>query len=203
ASGVLISEYPPGTEALGRHFPIRNRIISGLCLATLVVEAPEHSGALITAGTALEQSRDVFAVPGPIDAPMSRGCNHLIREGAGLCADSWDILREYATRYPNNLTPQIYELPETLAYVGQKKPVETGAPKRPILSLSHNEYSLTDDQIRLLRAMGDTPVQADDLIELTQIPARRVLSALTLMELEDLVSQQSGKHFLRLVTLAE
>ena len=90
ATGVLLSEYPPGTEPVGSHFPVRNRILSGLSLAVLVVEAPERSGALITANTALEQGRDVFAVPGPIDAPNSRGSNRLIRDGAGLVTCGWE-----------------------------------------------------------------------------------------------------------------
>ena len=103
AAGALISEYPPGTEPSARHFPVRNRIMSGLSVAVLVVEAPPHSGALITAGAALEQGRDVFAIPGQIDAEGSWGCNRLIREGAGLAAEPWDILREYAELFPGKL----------------------------------------------------------------------------------------------------
>ena len=99
AAGVLLSEYPPGAESAKHHFPARNRIISGLSVATLVVEAPERSGALITAETANEQGRDVFAIPGPIDAPTSVGCNRLIRDGAGLVTDAWDILQEYEARF--------------------------------------------------------------------------------------------------------
>ena len=117
ATGALLSEYPPGTTAEGWHFPIRNRIISGLCLATVVVEAPlERSGALITANTALEQGRDVFAVPGPIDASASRGCNRLIADGAGLVSESWDILREYQAMYPHKILGERVELPHALGY---------------------------------------------------------------------------------------
>ncbi len=103
AVGVLLSEYPPGTEPRSGHFPVRNRIMSGLTLASVVVEAPPRSGALITAHLALDQGRDVFAVPGPITAEASRGCNELIREGAGLASCAWDILGEYEARFPLRL----------------------------------------------------------------------------------------------------
>ena len=107
ASGLLLSEYPPGTEHKGSHFPVRNRIISGLSLGVVVVESPRRGGALITASHALDQNRDVYAVPGAIDAPASEGTNRLIQEGAAkLVTCGEDILCEWRDRFPEKLGVQ-------------------------------------------------------------------------------------------------
>ena len=212
ASGVLLSEYPPGTRPEGRNFPVRNRIISGLCLAAVVVEAPFGSGALITAETALEQGRDVFAVPGPITSKASQGANRLIRDGAGVAGESWDVLREYADRFPHKLRcvrvepPKVvgYEAREAAAAAAREIPAapEEKAPDLPPLRLY--DSGLTDDQIAILRCLREAgTAQIDDIIEATQIPARRALSALTLLELEEQVRQESGKRFTLAVTLIE
>ncbi|WP_298029156.1 DNA-processing protein DprA [uncultured Dysosmobacter sp.] len=201
ASGVLLSEYPPGTRALGRHFPVRNRILAGLAAAVLVVEAPESSGALITAETAVEQGKEVFAVPGPIDAPASVGCNRLIQDGAGLTMDAFDILEHFAERFPGKLRlDRVREVPKVLGY--QARQAAEAKPVPPSLSLA--KAGLTDDQIALLRVLdSEVPALVDDLIERTEIPTRRVLSALTMLELDRYVTQHSGKRYTRAVTLTE
>lgn len=211
AAGALISEYPPGSEPERHHFPARNRIMSGLSVAALVVEAPAHSGALITAGLALDQGRDVYAVPGPIGAPASVGCNRLIRDGAGLAAEGWDILRDYEARFPGKLRPA-GEIPAWTPLPTRRRsapapppapvrsaPVEE-APKEAVRAVGPE--GLTDDQISLLRALEpEEPVQVDDLIQTTGIPARRVSSALTMLEIDGMVRQHSGKRYTRTVTL--
>ena len=208
ASGVILSEYPPQTEPAARHFPARNRIMSGLSVGTVVVEAPEKSGALITANTAVEQGRDVFAVPGPIDAPNSAGCHRLIREGAGLVRCGWDVLEEYVARYPHKLRDPEVRMPEMPEKSGAPKlPEEKTEPEQqdkapvlPVIDLAQTE--LTDDQIRVLQVLSaDTPMLTDDVAEETGLPVRRVLSALTVLEIDGYACQQGARSFLRTAVL--
>ncbi len=215
ARGVILSEYPPGTEHRREHFPARNRIISGLCLATVVSEAPERSGTLITASRALDQGRDVFAVPGPAGDRECAGSNNLIRDGAGLVTDAWDVLSHYAAQYPHKLKGYRSREPEKFgqepAPIAKRQrreqsetsqPPEEAAPELPVLDLT-GSHGLTDDQIRIVKALEGRTVQVDDIIDETQIPTRRVLSALTVLEVDGLVVQHSGKRFTLAVTLRQ
>jgi DNA processing protein len=196
-AGLLLSEYPPGTRAEGSHFPVRNRIISGLSLGVLVVEAPIGSGALITASHALEQGRDVFAVPGLIGNREAEGCHRLIREGAILAARAEDICAEYTALYPHRLRPA------AASSVREKLPQL----KKPIPALIANEepvkaIDLTEivkdhapDQQRILLAIADNAMIADEIISVTGLPAPLVLSELTMLELDGVVVQVPGRRY--------
>lgn len=209
ASGVLLSEYPPEAEPFGWHFPARNRILSGLCLATLVVEAPEKSGALITAATALEQGRDVFAIPGPLDAEGSVGCNRLIRDGAGLATESWDILREYQSRYPHKLHPDGEKLPplpkkSEIFYPERSKKPKVASSGLPVINVRRNAEGLTDDQIKVLRILDDKePMLTDDIALRANVPVRRILSAVTMLEIDGYTRQEGLRKFVRTVEVED
>lgn len=216
AVGALISEYPPGTEHAGGHFPIRNRIISGLSVGVIAVESKRASGTLLTVNHALEQNREVFAVPGPIDAPMSEGTNRLIQEGcAKLILEADDVLCEFVDRFPGRLRlGQGASLPRSAAEqrledAGQAPEQRDSAAKKkhhqeddtPCLRWADCKDQLTDDQRAVLLALDGGTVQADDLVERTQIPARRVLSALTVLQIQGYVIEESGKRFRAAVKL--
>lgn len=213
AVGALISEYPPGTRPLGGHFPIRNRIISGLSLGVVVVESGLTGGSMRTVEHVADQSRDLFAVPGPADSEASEGTNQLIREGsAKLVTDAWDVLEEYVDRYPGALRRREPLGSETVASrlehpadererekpaqkPRQEAPKQEKAPKDNGIPWSELRDKLTDDQRDILLALEEKPRIADDLVELTQIPTRRVLSALTILEVQGYVTQEPGKRF--------
>lgn len=217
--GVILSEYPPGTPHDRTHFPVRNRIISGLCLGTVVIEAPERSGTLITVNHALDQGRDVFALPGQADDWHCAGSNRLLRDGAGVVIDGWDVLSCYAARFPHKLKSFRAEEPRHFGAPAEEKPQpgdkksspakkpaeppvqQDPKPEKPVLDLS-GDHGLTDDQLKIVRTLGERTMQVDDIIEETEIPTRRVLSALTMLELDGVVEQSSGKRFSLAVTLA-
>lgn len=162
--GALISEFPLGTRSLAANFPQRNRLISGLSLGTLVVEAAPQSGSLITARLAMQQNREVFAIPGSIHNPLARGCHSLIRQGATLVESAQDIVEQ---------------LGGFLAFkreqLGQKTP--TNAP----------ELALSGDEAQLLRVMGYDPCPFDQLAERSGLDAGKVSALLITLELQGLV----------------
>ena len=219
AVGMLISEYPPGTRPLGGHFPIRNRIISGLSVGVVVVESGLTGGSMRTVEHVADQSRDLFAVPGPADCETSEGTNQLIREGsAKLVTDAWDVLEEYVDRYPGALRrkePLSAEVKESRLEHPQVEPTKPASEKKPKVEipLKENEPEeketlweelrdkLSDDQRDILLALKDKSRIVDDLVELTQIPTRRVLSALTILEVQGYVTQEPGKRFCAQVKL--
>ncbi len=177
-NGALVSEFPPDTSPRRGHFPRRNRIISGLSLGVLVVEAALKSGSLITARLAGEQSREVFAIPGSIHNPLARGCHRLIREGAKLVETAADVLEELAPKLQQYLLE-----PEAAAD-------NDVSPTRP----SDPEHQ------QLLEAMGYDPLPTDILVERTGLAPEVVSSMLLLLEMEGRIASEPGGLFVRIQT---
>ncbi|WP_129776233.1 DNA-processing protein DprA [Peristeroidobacter soli] len=180
SGGALVSEFPLGTPASRSNFPRRNRIISGLSLGTLVVEAAVRSGSLITARLAAEQGREVFAIPGSIHNPLSRGCHKLIREGAQLVETADDIFVE--------LGPLLAAVSPTSA-----ESAESTAVLAPALDKG---YEI------LLDALGFEPASVDDLIARTGLAADEVASMLLILELEARIDACPGGRYARRVSKA-
>ena len=175
ANGALITQFPFNRQADKQSFPIRNRIVAGMTLGTVVVEANLTSGALITANFANEYGRQLFAVPGRIDSPRSKGCHELIKKGAKLCEGAEDILCEFEYLFPSTNRPPA--------------PNETGV--LPALALSDNEQKVHDTLGR------DEEISIDEVIRQSGLPTSAVAVALLSLEMKRLVKQLPGKMFLR------
>jgi len=188
AQGAMISELPLGSPPKRQHFPSRNRIISGLSLAVLVIEAGLNSGTLITARKAAEQGRDVFALPGSLHNPMVKGCHRLIREGARLVETTADIMQELgpmAAELQSEITQQL----DLLAKPEQETNQQTTGPKQNLLNDA--EYKLVWD------ILGFDPKPMDIIIEQTGLKANAVSSMLLMMELKGMVKKHSSGRYLR------
>jgi DNA processing protein len=169
--GAVISEFPLGTPPEPKNFPIRNRIISGLSIGVVVVEATKKSGSLITASLALEQGREVFAVPGSINSFKSVGCHFLIKQGAGLIENSDDIMDQLGLNYPN--APKKDTLRET--------------PLPPMEASEETIYNM----------IGDYPTHIDQIAKQSNLGPSHVSSVLLRMELKGMITQLPGKMFVR------
>lgn len=196
--GCLLSEYPPGTRPAPWQFPERNRIISGLSQGVLVIEAPEKSGALITARDALEQGRDVFVVPGNIDSPTCVGSNGLLREGACAVFSGWDILSEYAPEYPDTVRRVAVEpLPRQTVSEPIPVPDKNSVDIPPVNAYSGKEnenIDLTEEERLLLSCMDRTPRPIDEVIGQAGVPASAAMGVITKLALKGLVVHHPGKR---------
>jgi DNA processing protein len=168
--GALISEFPPGTLAKASHFPRRNRIISGLCLGLLVVEAAQQSGSLITARLALEQNREVFAIPGSIHNPLARGCNALIRQGAKLVETAEDIFEEL------------------VFYNQSHREIEQ----------KNTQIGLDLEQQKLLNLIAYNPTTVDTLVQESGWSVDAISSMLLVLELKGYIAAAAGGSYFRL-----
>ena len=173
ASGAVITQFPFGRKADKQTFPIRNRIVAGMSLGTVVVEANQTSGALITANMAVDYGRQVFAVPGRIDSPRSRGCHELIKSGAKLCENAQDILGEFEYLFPK---------------LRHSEPLESAA-----------RQSLSTEEVTILNAIGSDEKQIDDIIQITGLPTSRVHVVLLGLELKKRVRQAPGKLYQQII----
>ena len=207
--GCLISEYLPGTPPAAYNFPRRNRIISGLSCGVLVVEAPEKSGALITAHAALDQGRDVFVVPGNIDVDTFVGSNRLLRDGAIAVSSGWDVMSAYEALYPDKITEFTAQPEKIQSQAAQnaplfgnkqvskhkedKKVIDNGDPS-PYSGLEDRTPSMLSDEQKILSALTGQPRPIDDVIAETGIPTAKMLATLTLLQVKGMVKQHPGKR---------
>lgn len=222
--GCILSEFKPGTRPDRGNFPVRNRILSGLALGVLVVEAPEKSGALITARLAAEQGRDVFAVPGNIDQPSFVGSNRLLRDGAIMVSSGWDVLSEYEALFPDKIRKEdapahqtaypdevrkAAEAEKPLLKVAQKLRLPRKnenlkkdlapqgidkTPSAPYSDVGSVRPKLSPEEQTIVDALSGGQRLVDDVIAETGLSTGKLLSSLTMLELKGIIKRLPGKR---------
>ena len=216
-TGCVLSEYAPGTPALKWHFPQRNRIVSGIANGILVIEAPEKSGALITARQARKFGRDIFAVPANLDLESARGSNALLQEEASPAYTGWDVAKKYETDYPGVIQKQdglTVVCPLEFITEAEEKPVVTPKnqavkptagkvkDKKSIDNTPVNEYSgietafedCTPEEQEILNCLGKEPVLIDQIVAQLGKPSGTVMATLTMLVMRGKAVQHSGKR---------
>lgn len=208
SNGALISEYPPETPPQKHFFRERNRIASGLCRAVVVVEAPEKSGALLFASTALEQGREIFAVPGNADAYNSVGCNELIKQGAKPVTCGWDAMAEFEYLFPGRIKkpdgkfklPDEDKIPDKKEVTVLPKALETTinpvdkAESSGYIDLRAQLSALNEDQLKIISAIDSDDTHIDDIIEKTGMSTAKVLAQLTVLEIKGYLRRSAGRR---------
>lgn len=211
--GCLLSEFPPETPPYSWNFPRRNRIMSGMSNGTVVIEAPLGSGSLITARDALEQGRDVYAIPGTAEMPGFAGSLELLREGATIVRDGWDVVGEYQHMYPNAVHPMTVQMPEESEATSRQKvaqkpilpmaepKVDKRKEKKPIDKSGKQPYSDVMERINQLpenlRQIAELLTHerlVDEIIEETGLSAAKVSSALTYMHIKGIIRRLPGNR---------
>lgn len=201
-NGAVISEYPPSVPPDAFHFPVRNRIISGMSIGTLVVQAPLKSGALITANYALDSGKDVFAVPGDINCRQCRGTNQLIKMGAKLVESSADILAEYAPeiellKSPDKNLEFEFEYEPSVRKTRRKKDGEIKKiNNEKTVSIDDERYSELDgDEKKIIEQLIKSNMHIDDIKRAADIAIDKLTTKLTVLEMRGLIIQMPGKLF--------
>lgn len=197
--GALISEYAPGTPSQRHFFRERNRISAGLSVGVVVVEAPEKSGARLFAEEAVEQGKEIFAVPGNADAENSAGTLALIKDGAKLITCGWDVMSEFEPLFPGRIKAVDREKPpEEPTTEGKSRPAQTVKSREAVSrrqeenELRQQLSALSEEQLRILSAVEKDASHVDDIIEATGLPTGTVLAQLTLLQVRGYIRREAG-----------